>query len=360
LLENGRSFSFLRKEDDDFFAFFSDFFRDYFIAKKLTSDFDRDLRINFKRKTLKPQIRDLMINLLAWDKECQEKIESWLVEEEDPVILSNLLMLIDKAPFLNVQAKQCIRRIYGREDKKLMVGSKCRRVKQFEDMVFIPEGEFIMGSYEKDDEYPPRKLRLREFYIDKYPVTNEKYQKFVKETGHRRPFHWKGGKIPEGLEKHPVVCVTWFDASAYAQWCGKRLPTEAEWEKASRGLLGRRWPWGCEWNMSVLYSKSNRKETYPVGSFPEAVSPYRVFDMAGNVWEWCQDWYDRSYYNKGVSNKDSSEVRMGKYKVVKGGSFGSFSGNLRCANKYYFCPDDFNPRTGFRCCMDVKDHDKKT
>lgn len=145
-------------------------------------------------------------------------------------------------------------------------------------MVYVPAGEFLFG--------PDReKVYVEAFYIDRFPVTNADYKKFVEATGHEHPAHWRRGTWPEGKADHPVVQVTWHSANAYAQWAGKRLPTELEWEKAARGTDGRTWPWGNTFDPRNCNTGS--EGTTPVGFYsPAGDSPYGAADMAGNVWEW--------------------------------------------------------------------------
>ena len=166
------------------------------------------------------------------------------------------------------------------------------------EMVLVPAGPFLMGSLEGDpDERPPRRVTLHAFYIDKYEVTHGQYAAFVAATGRKPPVDWPGGKPPPSLAKHPVVNVTWSDAEAYARWAGKRLPTEAEWEKAARGADGRLFPWGDDAarksasGAPAQGSKHPEGKTFPVGSFPDDTAPCGAKDMAGNVWEWTADWY---------------------------------------------------------------------
>src|SRR5574341_82703 len=145
-------------------------------------------------------------------------------------------------------------------------------------MVSVPAGEFLSG--------PDReKASTGAFYIDRFPVTNAEYKKFVEATGHEDPAHWRRGTWPEGKADHPVVQVTWESANAYAQWAGKRLPTELEWEKAARGIDGRLWPWGSAFDPGKCNTSSDW--TTSVGKYsPAGDSPYGCADMAGNVWEW--------------------------------------------------------------------------
>ncbi|MDP6359904.1 MAG: SUMF1/EgtB/PvdO family nonheme iron enzyme, partial [Planctomycetota bacterium] len=182
----------------------------------------------------------------------------------------------------------------GKELDKLIAGRPSTK-----NMILIPYGEFIMGSDDGDqDERPVRKVILDAYYIDRTEVTNAQYKKFIEATGHRAPkaslavhlpFEWQDRSFPSGRANHPVVLVSWEDALAYALWAGKRLPTEAEWEKAARGNEARKYPWGDRWSRRRCNSSESALfTTTPVGNFPEGVSPFGGLDMAGNVWEWTR------------------------------------------------------------------------
>jgi len=228
------------------------------------------------------------------------------------------------------------------------------------DMILIPAGEFLMGSPEakgNDDERPQHKVYLDAFYIYKYKVTNGQFARFVKETGYKAEGDWMR-YAKSGRETHPVVCVTWNDAWAYCRWAGGRLPTEAQWEKAARGTDGKEYPWGntwdrnrCNWHegpkvsgMADIYSG---RGTAPVGSFPSGVSPYGVHDMAGNVWEWCSDWYDMDYYRSSPSRNPEGPGHGGN-RVVRGGCFVDGSNGVQSAFRDSFGPSDQNIILGFR------------
>ena len=264
-------------------------------------------------------------------------------------------------------------------------------------MALIPAGEFLMGnSVGSDglpDEQPQRLVYTATFWIDRYEVTHDAYARFVQATGHRTPAHsnpastlWENKAPIPGIGTHPVVNVSWEDAVTYCTWIGKRLPSEAEWEKAARGTDGRRYPWGNEWDFTKANSASYwagrtidfqsgadwdafwikgegakiSKEkgikgevlTTPVGSFPEAVSPYGLYDMAGNVAEWVQDWYNPNYY-KEAPLSDPQGPSHGAIKAMRGGSWLKPAISLRTGDRDWGLMDSRPSGTGFRCAQDT-------
>lgn len=259
-------------------------------------------------------------------------------------------------------------------------------------MTLIPAGEFLMGSLEgagDSDENPQRRVYLDAYYIDIHEVTNAQYYQFWLADGGEKSKHTPAsygslymiGDWPEVAKtkpNYPVVGITWYDAGAYAEWAGKRLPTEAEWEKAARGTDGRTWPWGNDFyseipipgaakespesgtEAPVSRTHSNRRDgndgydntAAPVKNYPTGVSPYGVYDMAGNVWEWVADWYDRDYFAGGLAKNPNGPDR-GKFKVVRGGSWNHRDRNQRCCNRYYCYPDSWGNTLGFRCVRSV-------
>ncbi|MEW6543257.1 MAG: formylglycine-generating enzyme family protein [Nitrospirota bacterium] len=263
-------------------------------------------------------------------------------------------------------------------------------------MVFVPAGEFLMGSPEGtegfSDERPQRLVLVSAFWIDRSEVTNDQYDRFVKASGHRAPANpnqsatlWEHGTYLPGSADHPVVNVSWHDAAAYCAWAGKRLPTEAEWEKAARGTNARIYPWGNDWDLARANSASywagrtvefkDRAEwkafwvegegarlskerglkgevlTLPVGSFPGGASPYGLFDMAGNVSEWVNDWYEPYYYLNAPPADPAGPAGV-LLKVVRGGSWLKPAKSLRTSDRDYGYPDDRQSGTGFRCAKD--------
>ena len=232
-------------------------------------------------------------------------------------------------------------------------------------MALIPAGKFIMGFDDRmPDEGPQHKVNLSSFWIDYYEVTNAQYKKFIDATNRRSPSHFRNRTYPEGKANHPVTEVTWYDADAYCKWAGKRLPTDEEWEKAARGTDGRMFPWGNEFdtdraNTPQRWAKLHQEgDTMPVGSFPNGVSPYGVYDMSGNVWEWTSSWY-KAY----PGNTHPSENYGEEYKTLKGGSWFDCS-FYKCGisapvfNRSFFIRGTHNKSFGFRCAKDAAANDK--
>jgi sulfatase modifying factor 1 len=237
-------------------------------------------------------------------------------------------------------------------------------------MSLIPAGEFLMGTSLSNrdggrDEYPERRIFLDAFYMDTYEVTNGRYLEFVKATGHRIPEHprdktltlWRGDTVPDTFKDHPVVNVDWNDADAYCRWAGKRLPTEAEWERTARGTTGRRFPWGNPEPTRTLANYLNQWRNgaglEPVGSHPQGASQEGVQDLQGNVWEWVADWYDAHYYEKGPSRNPKGPTE-GTRKVIRGSGWESEAPLLRSAHRLNSDPRNRNHSLGFRCAKDAE------
>jgi formylglycine-generating enzyme required for sulfatase activity len=265
------------------------------------------------------------------------------------------------------------------------------------EMVFVPPGEFFMGapagSHALPDEQPERRVSVSGFWIDRREVTNRDYLQFVQATGHRIPMNakeaatlWEAGQPLPGIEDHPVVNVSWDDAVAFCRWRNKRLPTEAEWEKAARGVDRRMYPWGNDWDPNLANSASYwagrkiefssgadwddfwlrgegariSKEkgikgevlTLPVGSFPAGASPYGLLDMAGNAAEWIQDWYNPNYY-KEAALSDPTGPNRGAIRGMRGGSWLKPAVSLRTTDRDWGTIDSRPSGTGFRCAKDA-------
>jgi formylglycine-generating enzyme required for sulfatase activity len=219
-------------------------------------------------------------------------------------------------------------------------------------MVLVPAGEFTMGIDGWDaDEKPIHRVYLDAFYMDKYEVTTGRYGHFMKDTGREPPAQWKD--VNPGTDgERPVVGVSWHDADAYCRHYGKRLPTEAEWEKAARGPDGRRFPWGHEEPTRLHANFGSTWTGYEtlgiVGSLEAGKSPYGIYDLAGNAWEWVADWYDLNYYKSSPDRNPTGPARGGS-KVLRGGSWYNMLYDLRSTNRNYFAPTNRFFDLGFRC-----------
>jgi len=234
-----------------------------------------------------------------------------------------------------------------------------------DDMVLIPSGEFLMGcNYGDPDETPVHKVYLDAFYIDKYEVTNLQFSEFLNQKGNQEEggvawldtsdedclIEYRNGKYQpkSGYESHPVIEVSWFGARAYAEWAGKRLPTEAEWEKAARGgLVGKKYPWGDSIDSSKANYSENVGQTTRVGRYPP--NNYGLYDMGGNVWEWVSDWYDQDYYSSSDSYRNPQGPSYGSGRVIRGAGWSNDAGYLRSASRSYVNPDSTSNHLGFRC-----------
>lgn len=239
-----------------------------------------------------------------------------------------------------------------------------------EGMVLVPAGEFTMGTDDPqapDDQRPARKVNVDAFYIDKHEVTNAQFKEFILANGYKTRKYWTkegwdfirkkrvyyiypekatyhidsplgfGENDVSTAPNHPVIGVSWYEASAYAKWAGKRLPTEAEWEKAARGTDARIYPWGNKFDFSKLKYFPHHDKLSPVGSYPKGASPYGVLDMAGSVAEWCAD---------NIDNKET--------KVLRGGGWDALRLQLRCTYRKNQPPIYQYYNTGFRCAKDTK------
>jgi formylglycine-generating enzyme required for sulfatase activity len=219
-------------------------------------------------------------------------------------------------------------------------------------MALVPAGEFTMGSSMRDDEKPVHQVYLDAFYMDTYAVTAGPYAAYLEATGMKAPPEWDIMKHPQH-QNRPVVNLTWSDAASYCKWAGKRLPTEAEWEKAARGTDGRLYPWGNEapTRLHANFGKkkwANHMALVPVGMFELGKSPYGIYDMAGNVWEWVNDWYDHDYYRK-TPLKNPQGPTTGKTKVVRGGNWRYEQEFLRSSFRFNAEPSARQFGYGFRC-----------
>lgn len=226
-------------------------------------------------------------------------------------------------------------------------------------MVLVLAGEFMMGDDRsgQNDERPAHSVYLDAFYIDQYEVTTARYARHFEQTNRAAPQYWATQVLLNHGNK-PVVGVDWNDAVAYCSWAGKRLPTEAEWEKAARGTDQRVYPWGNEapneqrGNFNHCCDFKDYGALTNVGSFEKGKSPYGVYDMAGNVWEWVADWYDANHYSKSPKQNPRGPS-SGEYRVIRGGSWYNAPVNVRSALRYWDSPTLRYGNIGFRCAQDI-------
>ena len=251
------------------------------------------------------------------------------------------------------------------------------------DLCLVPAGTFIMGSdADMPNEAPVHEIYLDAYYIGKTEVTNAEYYPFWLENGgagsEHTPISYGGERVIQGMNSiyseikfgtwpdiaktkpnHSVIGVSWHSAVAYAAWRGMRLPTEAEWEKASRGTNARRWPWGNTFKQRIndttthanVWSQSGA-HLQPVASYPTGASPYGVQDMAGNVWEWVADWYSETYYHHSPDRNPKGPV-VGSRRVVRGGSWLNRELLARCSTRIGQYPEIGTSFIGFRLAKDA-------
>jgi formylglycine-generating enzyme required for sulfatase activity len=225
-------------------------------------------------------------------------------------------------------------------------------------MILVPEGNFIMGSNNGDaDERPIHPVYLDAFYIDKFEVTNARYQDCVKAGDCKQPvqadsFTRSSYYGNSQYDNYPVVYVDWTMANAYCAWRDGSLPTEAQWEKAARGSDERTYPWGRGNDCQKANYQGCINGTNEVGSYQNGKSPYGVYDMAGNVWEWVADWYSEAYY-KNSPPSDPRGIDQGRARVLRGGSWNRDPYNIRTSNRVNYAPTYNNFDAGFRCAKPV-------
>lgn len=258
------------------------------------------------------------------------------------------------------------------------------------DMVYVGHGPSIMGldkeqtaesgrrltAYDKrmktawsaeafHDEGPAHMVFLDSFLIDRYEVSNRDYGDFIKVTGHPAPAYWDDTRLNK--PQQPVVGVNWNDAKAYCEFHGKRLPTEAEWEKAARGPHGNLYPWGNDFDSEKANYDRHHDATVPVDSHPEGASYYGAYHMAGNVFEWVADWYDPQYYGRlqtmvnptgpdkalwlGVTGTYVDRLTVGEKRIIRGGSWIAPEGTIRSTHRFWNHPlnNSYAVGLGFRC-----------
>lgn len=222
-------------------------------------------------------------------------------------------------------------------------------------MVVVPAGPFLMGQDEGPrSNRPQREVYLDAFSIDRTEVTNAAFADFVRETGFQ-PEGWDAARaVPADGGDYPAVGLLWREADAYCRWAGKRLPTEAEWEKAARGTDGRRYPWGEEWDPNLANTaESGHGALRPVGSYPAGASPYGALDLAGNAAEWVADYFDFSYYSRAPDRNPAGPSAVLDH-GLRGGSWASPAAHAQTFFRDSSHSTRPNPRAGFRCAQTIE------
>jgi formylglycine-generating enzyme required for sulfatase activity len=223
-------------------------------------------------------------------------------------------------------------------------------------MVDVPGGVFSMGfdgTQALEDERPLHRVWLDVFAVDLYEVSTAQYALFLEATNRLAPWQWQTVDLAQHGDR-PVIGVDWADADAYCRWKGKRLPTEAQWEKAARGTDGRLHPWGNQVPTNTLANFalgarfSYGQVLMPVHSYEQGRSPYGLYQMAGNVWEWVQDWYSANYYEMSPE-RNPQGPEQGQFKVLRGGSWSDLPKYLLTYGRFKLPPETRNSYTGFRC-----------
>ncbi len=298
----------------------------------------------------------------------------------------DLQQILDIPPDINPENN-----IFSTPNSDLLQKNNSTKISEIDgmEMVYIPKGQFIMGDnsdISKDSEKPEHLVFLDAFWIDKYEISNKQFALFVEDTNYKtlaevqgcsyeinvlecvEGISWKNPNGPgsnlDGLDEYPVIQVSWSDADAYCKWANRRLPTEAEWEKAARGSYKYLFPWGnhlpenavanfCDVNCALAWKEANfnddYKETNPVGIYPLGASPYGALDMSGNVYEWVFDWYEEDYYSSETSWDNPKGPSTGKGKVIRGGAWDTDIRWLLTFRRHWDFADAPYPDRGFRC-----------
>ncbi|MDQ6998789.1 MAG: formylglycine-generating enzyme family protein [Mariprofundus sp.] len=244
---------------------------------------------------------------------------------------------------------------------------------ELDQMIFVAAGSFEMGTNaarSNETDQPAHLVDVPAFWIDKFPVTQAQYAHFVVAKHYRAPLNWEKGKIPTGLEEHPVTLVSWYNARDYCAWAGKRLPQEAEWEKAARGTEANRWPWGNKMDVSRLNTYYSIGHTTPVRQYEHGSSPYGAMDMAGNVTEWVFDEFKPYKVLKGqhvsfqplkdqFTGTGSEDVERTTNRVMRGGSWKSDPFSTESYHRNYSLPNMASDFYGFRCVSSKKMNEVK-
>lgn len=327
-----------------------------------------------RRKELVPLLEEIKSAILDGKKETTfinafPRVIQENVREEAKVTLPQPVLIPELAEVGAIARESQIHQMLNREPIVTAYHPECRETKEIKPiltpMVVIPSGQYFRGNNQGNrDESPKHQVFLNTFSIDTHPVTNEQFILFLEYMGGEKDQNYHdlirlkdsrinraAGKlsIEPGYDKHPVVGVTWYGASGYAKWIGKRLPTEAEWEIAASGNSSSLFPTGdsIEKNQANFFSS----DTMAVKSYPP--NSYGLYDMVGNVYEWCQDWYSYNYYEtSAIEPNNPKGPQQGVYRVLRGGCWKSLKEDLRCSHRHRNNPGTVNGTYGFRCASD--------
>lgn len=332
-----------------------------------TESYDRALESYKKAEEAYPDFPELHYNMgwlygkLGDARQAIEHLQRYIIlspKSSDITEVQSYIVLLKQL----LEKQQNIRNTINNRDEVMKRAVILQ--KQKHKSVIVPAGEFVMGTDNaREDAYPEHKVYLEAFEIDCYEVTNAQYWEFLdymkKTNDHSKCFKGEPSNKDHtprfwdneyyNVPEYPVARVDWFDAYAYAAWAGKRLPTEAEWEKAARGSDGRNFPWGNDWDPARCNLSGEPK---PVGSVSTGKSVYGCYDMAGSVYEWCADWYLDSYYAE-TPYKNPTGPEKGMRRVIRGGSRFSKPFQVRAHTRKSEQPDLFNLALGFRCANDA-------
>ena len=379
---------FIDYESEEFLAepmhrFQHQIFQEYFAAKELCRLYrkaeerpDRPkMRAAMEMMKYMPEVGQFFAELIE-EKSRSEEFYFWqnLVtrNNHEDWVRTYALQVRDKLG--EHKAKDALSKLFDAENRRLAQSNHSS------PMVHIPGGGFIRGPYVYENEWPVSWVAVDDFNIDRHPVTNRQFKEFLKDhfkqnksyvdTDYHQTINFDYSKIKataeevtiqKGFEDHPVVGVTWHGAQAYCKWKSSlerteyRLTTEAEWEKAARGFLGRRYPWGNEFAREKCNTyEFGISEPTRIGSFPDGRSPYGCHDIAGNVWEWCQDDFQDDFYEKGTKENPVCIKAESGLKVLRGGSWVESRFNARCANRLRANIVVRNNYIGFRCARTKK------
>jgi len=270
-----------------------------------------------------------------------------IIERLDGDALEAVMNRLKNHPYDKIQ--QWVRERFKQTDQKVIHPDPSKY-----ELVLIEGGTYMMGSEERDNEQPVHEVTVPDFYIGRYPVTNEEYGRFLKATGYQEPEYWADRKFNQS--KQPVVGVNWHDAKKFAEWAGLQLPSEAQWEYACRAGTKTRYSWGDEPDCSrANYGNSsaskeckdvNPGKTSPVGNYPP--NEWGLYDMHGNVWEWCEDQYHDSFNDAPLDGSSWVDKEKGAFRVIRGGAWYDPAEYCRSASRINGHPADRALSRGFR------------